>query len=56
MMSCASRLRAIRLMEALERMHESGSDRVVKEDGTTRYYDSKGNVMIEARMKRKGDL
>lgn len=54
MMTTAERIRRIRMMERMERMHNSGSDRVEKtEDGTMRYYDSNGNVMIESKMVKK---
>ena len=50
-MTCADRIRRIRMMERMERMYDSGSDRVIKtEDGTMKYLDSNGDVMIEAKM------
>lgn len=54
MMTCAERQRRIRMMNLMQEMHERGSNRVEKtEDGTMRYYDSNGNVMIEARMEKR---
>ena len=48
-MTCAERMRRIRLMEKLEK-----SDRTKKtEDGVMRYYDRNGNVMIESKMVRR---
>ena len=45
-MTCAERMRRIRVMEKLEK-----SDRTEKtEDGTMRYYDRNGNVTIESKM------
>ena len=48
-MTCAERIRRIRLMEKLEK-----SDRTKKtEDEAMRYYDRNGNVMIESKMVRR---
>lgn len=48
-MTCADRIRRIRMMEKMEK-----SERTIKtEDGTMKYHDRNGNVMIEARMIKK---
>ena len=50
-MTCAERMRRIRLMEKLEK-----SDQTEKtEDGTMRYYDRNGDVMIESKMVRRNE-
>lgn len=55
MMTCAEKIRRIRVMEKMQKMHESGSNRVEKtEDGTMKYYDSHGNVIIECRKGNEG--
>ena len=52
-MTTAERIRRIRMMETIERLNQT-SNRVEKtEDGTMKYYDQNGNVMIEAKMVRK---
>ena len=49
MMTCAERIRRIRLMEQMEK-----SNRTTKEaDGTMKYLDKEGNVLVEAKMVRK---
>ena len=49
MMTCAERMRRIRLMEKM-----SQSNRTEKtEDGTMKYYDNNGDVMITAKMVRR---
>lgn len=51
-MTCAERIGRIRLMEKMEK-----SDRTEKtEDGTMKYRDHEGNVLIEARMIKREDL
>lgn len=51
-MTCAERIRKIRLMEKMEK-----SNRTTKtEDSDMRYHDRNGDVMIEARMVRREDL
>lgn len=53
-MTCAERMRRIRMMERMQGMYDSGSDRVMKtEDGTMKYLNSNGDVMIEAKMVRR---
>ena len=49
-MTCAERTRRIRLMEKMEK-----SNRTETENGTMKYKDREGNVLIEATMKRKGE-
>ena len=48
-MTCAQRMMRIRLMEQMEK-----SNRTTKEaDGTMKYLDREGNVLVEAKMGRK---
>lgn len=48
-MTCAQRMMRIRLMEQMEK-----SNRTTKEaDGTMKYLDREGNVLVEAKMVRK---
>ena len=52
-MTCASRIRQIRMMEKMDRLSQT-SDCVEKtEDGTMKYLDREGNVLVEARMVKK---
>lgn len=44
-MTCVERIRRIRLMEKMEK-----SNRTTIEDGTMKYNDKNGDVMIEAKM------
>ena len=44
-MTCAERMRRIRLMEKMEK-----SNRTTTENGTMKYHDKNGDVMIEAKM------
>ena len=44
-MTCVERIRRIRLMEKMEK-----SNRTTIEDGTMKYHDKNGDVMIEAKM------
>ena len=54
-MTCASRIRQLRMMERMERLSQS-SDRVEKtKDGTMKYYDHKGNVLVEAKMVERSE-
>ena len=49
MMTCAQRMMRIRLMEQMDK-----SNRTRKEaDGTMKYLDKEGNVLVEAKMVRK---
>ena len=51
MMTCAERMRRIRLMEKMNQ-----SNRTEKaDDGTMKYYDNNGNVMITAKMVQRGE-
>ena len=48
-MTCAQRMMRIRLMEQMEK-----SNRTTKEaDGTMKYLDKEGNVLVKAKMVRK---
>ena len=48
-MTCAQRMMRIRLMEQMEK-----SNRTAKEaDGTMKYLDKEGNVLVTAKMVRK---
>ena len=47
-MTCAERMRRIRLMEKMEK-----SNRTTTENGTMKYHDREGNVLIEATMKKR---
>lgn len=50
MMTCAQRMARIRFMEKIEK-----SNRTKTENGTMKYYDKNGDVMIEAKMIRKDE-
>lgn len=45
-MTCAERMRRIRVMEKMEKFNRTQKT----EDGTMKYYDGNGNVMIEAKL------
>ena len=47
-MTCAERMRRIRLMEKMEK-----SNRTTTENGTMKYHDHEGNVLIAATMKKR---
>lgn len=52
MMTCAERMRRIRIMNTMEKLYENGSDHVQKaDDGSMTYLDKEGNVMIKASMR-----
>ena len=52
-MTCAARMRRIRMMETMDRVYQNGSKSVEKDtDGTMTYYDRNGNVIAEARIKK----
>ena len=54
-MTCAGRIARIRLMEKMDHLYQKNSNCIEKtEDGTMKYIDKKGNVMIEAKMQRRG--
>ncbi len=53
MMTCANRMRRIRMMEKMENLYQAGSNQVKKaDDGTMTYFDKEGNVMIKASMRK----
>lgn len=53
MMTCAGRMRRIRVMEAMNKVYDNGSTQVKKaDDGTMIYLDREGNVLVEASMKK----
>lgn len=53
MMTCAERMRRIRVMENMERAYNNGSNRVTKTNGEEiNYLDRNGNVLIKASMKK----
>ena len=47
-MTCAERIRRIRLMDKMEK-----SNRTTTENGTMKYHDHECNVLIEATMKKR---
>lgn len=50
-MTIRERMLAIRLMDRMEQQYQSNMDCVTKDkDGTLKYTDDKGNLLIEARM------
>lgn len=50
-MAVSSRIRALRLMEKMEKAHQHGNSSVNKTaDGTLQYIDNDGSVLFEARM------
>ena len=48
-MTCAQRMARIRLMEKMEKSNSCVKD----ENGTLKYIDRQGDVLIEASMKRR---
>lgn len=52
-MTCASRIRQIRMMEKMEKLSQTSNCVGKTEDGTIKYLDREGNVLVEARMVRK---
>ena len=48
-MTCAERIRRIRLIEKLE----ANSETKKEADGTMKYLDKEGNVLVTAKMVRK---
>lgn len=53
MMTCAERMRRIRLMNSMERAYNNGSNQVKKaDDGIMTYLDREGNVLVEASMRK----
>lgn len=51
-MTCAARMRRIRMMETMERLYQNDSERVTKaDDGTMTYTDRNGKELVKASMK-----
>ena len=48
-MTCAQRMMRIRLMEQMKKSNQTKKE----EDGTMKYLDKEGNVLVEAKMVRK---
>ena len=52
-MTTKERIARIRMMERMEKMSQNNNRVITTEDGTMKYYDNEGNVMIEARTIRR---
>ncbi len=53
MMTCAERMRRIRVMNTMDNVYNNGSNQVKKaDDGTMTYLDKEGNVLVKASMKK----
>ena len=53
MMTCAERMRRIRVMNTIDNVYNNGSNQVKKaDDGTMTYLDKEGNVLVKASMKK----
>lgn len=53
MMTCANRMRKIRMMEKMENLYRTGSEQVKKaDDGTMTYFDKEGNELVKASMRK----
>ena len=53
MMTCAERMRRIRVMNTMNNVYNNGSNQVKKaDDGTMTYLDKEGNVLVKASMKK----
>ena len=53
MMTCAERMRRIRVMNTMNNVYNNGSNQVNKaDDGTMTYLDKEGNVLVKASMKK----
>ena len=53
-MTVAERIARIRLMERMEEAYRNNNERIIKdEDGTLKYVNEKGEVLIEARLRFK---
>lgn len=51
-MTCAQRIRSLRLMEKMEKAYHNGNDCVERaNDGTLQYKNENGNILFEAKMK-----
>lgn len=54
MMTCAERMRRIRVMEKMEKLSTYDNSQVKKaDDGSMTYVNKEGNVMVKASMRRK---
>ena len=53
MMTCAERMRRIRIMNTMDNVYNTGSNQVKKaDDGTMTYLDKEGNTLVKASMKK----
>ena len=53
MMTCAERMRRIRVMNTMDNVYNNGSNQVKKaDDGTMTYLDKEGNTLVKASMKK----
>ena len=53
MMTCAERMRRIRVMNTMDNVYNNGSNQVKKaDDWTMTYLDKEGNVLVKASMKK----
>lgn len=53
MMTCAERMRRIRVMNIMDNVYNNGSNQVKKaDDGTMTYLDKEGNTLVKASMKK----
>lgn len=53
MMTCAERMRRIRVMNTMDNLYNNGSNQVKKaDDGTMTYLDKEGNTLVKASMKK----
>ena len=53
MMTCAERMRRIRVMPTMDNVYTNGSNQVKKaDDGTMTYLDKEGNTLVKASMKK----
>lgn len=53
MMTCAERMRRIRVMNTMDNVYNNVSNQVKKaDDGTMTYLDKEGNTLVKASMKK----
>ena len=53
MMTCAEKMRRIRVMNTMDNVYNNGSNQVKKaDDGTMTYLDKEGNTLVKASMKK----
>ncbi len=53
MMTCAERMRRIRVMNTMDNVYNNSSNQVKKaDDGTMTYLDKEGNTLVKASMKK----